>query len=269
MRRIPAILTTVGTQLWYAFFAPAFFMFLCSVYQPFGMRQLLDHGRNEFFVNIVLMTCILMGVLAVTRFTFYFINRKNRMNWWGWASWVLLELTACTYMLALFVNLRIPESGQYFVVVAVCLQYTFLILSYPYFSITVCSILASITQIQTPSQKRDSFSVIHFTDMRKQVKLSVVKDSVLYIAAEENYIRITYRDGNALKNYTIRASMSSIAHIAEKYGLFRCHRSYYVNPSHIKAVRMEKSDQITAEMDMEGLSIPVSRMKFKDLTQLL
>jgi len=269
MTRIPAILASWRTQFWYAVFAPGFFMFLCSVYQPFGMRQLLDNGRNEFFVNIVLMTCILIGVLTITRVIFYFINRKSRMNWWGWASWVLLELTVCTYMLALFVNLRIPESGQYFVVVAACLQYTFLILCYPYFGITVCSVLASITLTPAAAQKRDAFSVIHFMDMRKQVKLSVVKDSVLYIAAEENYIKITYRDGNTLKNYTIRASMSSIAPIAEKYGLFRCHRSYYVNPSHIKAVRMEKSDQISAEMDMEGLSIPVSRMKFRDLTKLL
>lgn len=267
MIRIPAILAKFKTQLWYAFFAPGFFMFFCSVYQPFGMRQLLNNGGDDFFLNVVLMMCILMGALFLTRTAFYLINRKQRSNWWQWAAWVLLEMTVCTYWLALFVKLRVPDAGQYFEIVAVCLQYTFLVLCYPYFGITISAVVED--KSQHPAPVRDATSIMHFTDSRKQVKFSVAKDSVLFIAAEENYIKIHYCDGSIVKDYTLRASMSSIAPLADKFGLFRCHRSYYINPMHIKAVRRDKSELITAEIDMEGLSVPVSRLKFRELTQLL
>jgi len=267
MLRIPVIFTKVSTILWYALFVPVFFMFFVSVYQPFNMKVVLDSGKEDFFTNVVLVMCIIMGVMCVCCYVFYLINKKNRITWLGFIAWYILEMTVCTYFVALFIKLMKPELGEYFIVVAMSLQYTFLILSIPYFCITMVTL--AVDKSTVPAMSRTDNNIVHFTDFKKQVKFSVAKESILYIGAEENYVRIHYYDDNMAKDYLLRTSMSSITPIANKYSLFRCHRSYFINPSHIKAVRRDKPDTVIAELDAEGLTVPVSRVYYKELTQLL
>lgn len=267
MLRIPAIFTKVSTLLWYALFVPVFFMFFVSVYQPFNMRAVLDSGEGDFFANVVLAMCIIMGVMCVLSFVFYLINRKDRFTWIGFSAWYILEMTVCTYFVALFIKLMKPELGEYFIIVAMSLQYTFLILSIPFFGVTMVTLVVDKSNV-SGMPKADN-NIIHFTDFKKQVKFSVAKESILYVGAEENYVRIHYYDDSMVKDYLLRTSMSSITPIANKYALFRCHRSYFINPSHIKAVRRDKPDTVTAELDVEGLTVPVSRVYYKELTQLL
>lgn len=267
MNKIPSVLGKFETQLLYAFISPVFFMFFASVYKPFRMEAALGPDEADFFKMVALMAVIILVTLAVFRGLFYFVNKSNKTNWLLFVAWCILEMTACTYLVALFLKLMNPDGPLYFEQLAYCLQYTFLILFYPYFAITTLSVL--IQKSEDPLPSKNAAAIIHFSDSRKQEKFSIAKDAILYIGAEENYIRIYYRDGIQFKNYLLRASMLSIKSISEKYGLFRCHRSYYVNPTHIQALRRDKTDLITAELDVENISVPVSRIYYKELSKML
>ena len=83
-------------------------------------------------------------------------------------------------------------------------------------------------------------------------------------------MKIHYLENDRAKEFMLRNSMRSLETIAARHGLVRCHRSYYVNPRHIKVLRRAKEGQIQAEFLQEGLSpIPVSRQYYDSLSELL
>lgn len=75
-------------------------------------------------------------------------------------------------------------------------------------------------------------------------------------------------DGN-IRDFQLRTTMNSLGNLAKKSGLFRCQRSYYVNPGHIIALRKDANDMISAELDTPGTSIPVSRTYYHELSEKL
>ena len=64
--------------------------------------------------------------------------------------------------------------------------------------------------------------------------------------------------------------MKSLETLADRHGLVRCHRSYYVNPRHIKVLSRNKEGVIIAEMIEDSLMrIPVSKQYYAHLSELL
>jgi len=139
------------------------------------------------------------------------------------------------------------------------------VLIYPYVIITLSLFLVAQYRQSQIDEKQES--KIRFYDERKNLKLVVAASSILYIEAEENYIKICYLDGQQLNEYMLRRSMKSVEPLCAEYGLLRCHRSYYVNPMHIKALRKEREGVIVAELDVETVgNIPVTKRYYDDLS---
>ena len=263
MKTLPNIFRKYTTQLWYIFLTPALFFIIMGVYRPFGNPEALDMGRSLFVFNVTIMMCIIMVFLLITRTIFYFLRKFLCSNMWQFVGWILFELVGMTFFVALYLDLMSKE-GSYFLHLALSLQYTFLILIVPYGSITaICTIIS----LNSPNV-RETESV-KFSDKNGQVRIVLLKDAILYIKADENYIKIFYKDGDVVKDYTLRSSMSAISPLAARFGLFRCQRSYFVNPTHIIALRKDLNDIYTAELDMPGHVIPVSRNKYSELSRLL
>jgi len=76
-------------------------------------------------------------------------------------------------------------------------------------------------------------------------------------------------EGLRLKDYALRNSMKSVESLVDGKGLARCHRSYIINPSHVKALSKGKEGLIEAEMDVDCPPIPVSKRFYDDLSALL
>ena len=109
-----------------------------------------------------------------------------------------------------------------------------------------------------------------FYDEHKRLKLSIDPSAVLYINAEANYVKIHYLENERVREFMLRNSMKSLEEIATRHGLVRCHRSYYVNPRHIKVLSRNKEGVIIAEMIEDGLrQIPVSKQYYSYLSELL
>ena len=265
MNELPTIFRRYSTQLWYIFFSSVFFFFFMAVYQPFGTPEAFDMGRGLFIVNVAILSCILLVTLLLFRTLFYFLSRHLCRNWWQYIGWIMVEYMAVTYFFALYLYFMSGHAMPYFEQLAYCLQYSFLVLMYPYFGITIVCVVVSSLPVPA-TRERES---IRFLDANRQVKIVLLKDAILYVQADQNYIKVHYLDNGKLKVYSLRSTMRAIEPLMEQSGLFRCHRSFYVNTAHIVALRKDPNDMITAELDVPSLTIPVSRKVYHALSERL
>ena len=263
MSAVSPLFRRFANELWYVFHVPFFFFVFMVVWVPFHSETDLDMGRSLFVFNVTMMMCVILVTLLLTRTLRYLLGRHLNNGWWQLFAWCALELTVITYFLALYLYLMDP-SIPYFRWLARCLQYSFLVLIFPYMAITGgCALVAAN---QTPARERD---LVRFADGSRQVRLVLLKDVILYVKAQENYVRIYYLDNGNVKDYTIRSTMRAITPLMEHYGFFRCHRSYFVNTAHIVALRRDRDDAFSAELDVPGTVLPISRRVYQELTQIL
>ena len=129
-------------------------------------------------------------------------------------------------------------------------------------------LLAKNRQLQ--NRDRDvSKEKIRFMDERDNLKLVVANEAVLYIQSEENYLKICYLEQNEIKFCTIRSSMKRIEELCERNGLVRCHRSYFINKTHVQALQKDK-EFTYAVLDVPTASrVPVSKSYYDQISSLL
>ena len=260
---LPPIFRRYTNELWYIFHVPFFFFVFMVVWMPFRSETDLDMGRSLFMFNVTMMMCIIIITLLMTRTLRFLLARFLNRNWWQLLAWCVMELTAITFFLALYLYLM-DTSVPYSHWLPRCLEYSFLVLVFPYLAVTgVCALVAAY---QTPARERD---LVRFADASRQVRLVLLKDVILYVKAQENYVRICYLDNGNVKDYTLRSTMLAITPLMEHFGFFRCHRSYFVNPAHIVALRRDRDDAFSAELDVPGTVLPISRRVYQELTQKL
>ena len=64
--------------------------------------------------------------------------------------------------------------------------------------------------------------------------------------------------------------MKALEELCQENGLVRCHRSFYVNPSHIKVLRKDKEGIVYAELDAKDvMHIPVTKRYYDHLSEML
>jgi len=265
MENIHNIFRRLPSQFWYFLAAPLFFLAFLLVYSPFDSKSLLDAGRGLYYFNVSILFSILLVTLACTRIAFHFLFRGRRISLIGYIGWCLAEMLVAAAFFALFLSLINQPHMPYFRTLGQCLKLSYLILVYPYTIITLALLLSSRQEDEEIKQDR----MLRFTDANKRLKLVVASSSVVYAAAEENYVRVHYLEGVRLKDYVLRNSMKAVESLTEGKGLVRCHRSYIINPSHIKALSKGKEGLIEAEMDVDCPPIPVSKRFYDDLSTLL
>lgn len=264
MENLPNIFRRFPVQVWYFLVAPLFFMAFILVYSPFDSRAFLDAGRGFFYFNVSILFSILFVILAASRIAFHFIYRGRKLSVFGYIGWCLVEMLVASSFMALYMSLIAQPHTPFFRTLGQCSCLTFLILCFPYAIITLALFLSARAADAEIKQDR----MLRFTDSNRKLKLVVALSSVVYIAAEENYVRINYLEGVRLKDYVLRNSLKSVERQFEGKGLVRCHRSYLLNPEHVKALSKGKEGMIEAEMDVECTPIPVSKRYYDTLASL-
>ncbi len=265
MENMPAIFRRLPVQVWYFLAAPLFFMAFLLVYCPFDSKLFLDAGRDLFYFNVTILFSIIFVTLVITRLVFHFIFRGRELSLFSFIGWCLAEMLLAAAFMALFMSLIASPHTPYFWTLGRCARLSYLILSYPYAIITLSLFLASRTEEAEMKQDR----MLRLTDENQKLKLVIASSSIVYIAAEENYVRIHYYEGIRLKDYALRNSMKAVESLVEGKGLVRCHRSYMLNPLHVKALSKGKEGVIEAEMDAGCPPVPVSKRYYDNLSSLL
>lgn len=265
MLDLPAIFRKPTSQAIHIAAVPLAFFAFVLIYRPFNLAEQLQLGRFSFGVNLTLIACIIFGSTLLMRTLFYLVRQRiDRLTYYFWC---LLEITVSVLFVALYVWLMERCANPYFVVAARAYGWLFPVLIFPY--VITAMALFLVERYRLPVQEPDEEQKLRFYDERKNLKLVVTAASVLYIAAKENYVQVVYLDGERVKDYLVRASMRSIEELCTRGGLVRCHRSYYLNPHHVKTLRREKEGVIVAELQTAGHEVPVTKRYYDALVERL
>ena len=264
MSSVPRLFRRFIPQLLHILVLPLFFFAFVLIYRPFSMHHMV--GTEFFAVHVTIISCIIFASAVVMRLLYYYL--PLRLNYTLYIFWCLAEIVFMSFFVALYIWLVLDKPMPYFDMMKNSFQYIFLTLIIPY------SILALSVRVYDYSNKSagtdDAARRMRFYDSSHNLKFVINPESVLYIGAEENYIHIYYSDGAKIKSYVLRNSMKAVDELCLSNGLVRCHRSYYVNPSHIKVLRKDREGVVFAILDVDGvIDIPVSRKYYNSLSDLL
>lgn len=257
-----------AAHLVYVLLIPSFFISFCFLYNPFDVQDFYTVGGKSFAFHFLMLTCIILGVIALTRLIFVALYKYIPFRRWHYGIWCFGELLVCAFFMALYTALFYGPEMPYFLALSHCLKFSYLIMVYPYVFLIMVRLIINLGQDQATRAQDEA--LVKFYDEHKRLKLTIDPAAILYIGAEANYVKINYLEGDRPREFMLRNSMRSLEQTAARHGLVRCHRSYYVNPRHIKVLSRAKEGQIQAEFLQEGLkSIPVSRQYYDSLSNLL
>ncbi len=265
--RIPSVFTRIKCLLYYILGIPVFFLIFTTLYRPLLVRELLDMTPQGLFsFNVTIISCILLGVMILSRVLMAVTSRHSALSRLSWRLWHVAELVGMSLFVSLYLTLMYKGRYTYYGMAGICMGMLTMTLVYPY---AILYLVWNAIAAKEDAPVEDD-SLMRFRDQQKQVKLIIASAAVLYIEAKENYVIIKYKDGDIVKEYTLRSSMVALQELMRKHGLVRCQRSYYINPVHVKAVRKDKEGVITAELTTPNLkAIPVSPRYYDELANLL
>lgn len=261
-------------QIAYAILLPAFFMGFCLLYDPFGIQEYYTFGSGKLGpgFHLVILTCIILLSTVASRSLLYFVFRRmkvaERFKWKHYVIWCLCEIfiTACYMALYTAVFTKMP----FFQCLGDCLKFGGLTLVFPYVFLMLMQVIHERDELLAARNAVGEESLIKFRDEHQRLKLTIDRSAVLCIRSDYNYLEIHYLEADKVKTFLLRNSMKSQEENAEKNGLVRCHRSYFVNPAHIKMLSKDKSGVYAAILDApDAIKVPVSRQYYEALSSIL
>ncbi|WP_276388945.1 LytTR family transcriptional regulator DNA-binding domain-containing protein [Eudoraea chungangensis] len=116
------------------------------------------------------------------------------------------------------------------------------------------------------SSSSESPDEITFMGLNKEEKIVLLKNDVLFVKSSENYVEIFYEQDGSLNHSTFRNTLREINKQAPF--LKRCHRSYLINLSNIKAVN-GNSHNASLEFKLGEISVPLSYKYYKQINSSL
>ena len=244
------------------------------VYVPcYGLQMddLAEWHMHDSFCSTIDF-CIILGVLALSRVAMYFVShRSSRFSDMHYLFWSVAELITADLFVALFLSLFFHEG--YLDLLPSVLLFGTLSLLTPYALVEMYLRLrlkderllrnqdqiAELLKRPALEEEQDAVGMVKFVDERGVVKLAVAKNKIICLESAGNYVTVVYENDGRQVRYALRNTLKSMEDFCARYGLERCHRSYFINLSRIKLLRRE-GDAMMAEIDFPGIDpIPVSK----------
>lgn len=263
MVQVPRLFRRFMPQLIHMFVLPIFFFAFVMIYQPFELK--IHFGTVWFGVHVTILSCIIFACIVITRLLYYFL--PLRLNYSLYSLWCFGEVFFCSVFCALYLWMIRNKPDSYFDQLSLIFESILFVQVIPY---VILALAMRIHDYATLKSEPENNSRMRFYDSNHNLKFVATADTILYIGAEENYINIYYTDNGRVKCYVLRSSMRSVDELCLANGLVRCHRSFYINPSHVRILRKEKEGVVMAELDVNDVrDIPVSKKFYNNLAEML
>ena len=248
---------------------PLAFMAFLLLYRFEKMVELLDMGAGKYDFNVVIISCILLGVEAIARISFFFLKKAIKLDLLVYALWCMSEILVFTAFSAMYMTLMYKGQYLYFPMYGNCFLMNLAVLVWPYLLLNLWIILDN-AKYAAKTKEAEPDNMVRFRDENQKLKLAVTSQALLYVEAKENYVTVVYLDGEKLGKVVLRSSMKRLEELLKSNGLYRCHRAYYINPIHIKALRKDTDGFHFADLDAAACpAIPVSKTYYEEIAGLL
>ncbi len=265
MSRISKVFRRFIPQLLHMIVLPAFFFAFMLIYKPFSSVEFF--GGEWFGVHLTITSCIVFLAIVIARLLYYYLPLE--LNYSLYITWCFSEVIFASFFAALYVWLVRMKPVPYFEAFAVSFQYLSTALVFPYVILALSMRLNEFLNKETLSAEGAN-PRMRFYDDRHNLKIVLTEDAILYISAEENYVNIFYTENGKLRNYVLRSSMKAIDALCQDHGLVRCHRSFFINPRHVKVLRKDREGIVYAELDAgDIMHIPVTKRYYDRVSEML
>lgn len=227
-------------------------------------------NRSIFTMNLSLILCIISACLCITRVILYFYRMKIRLNNKIYVLWCFCETIIMTLFISLYLALMLKGAINYYEILSLTFVILICIVIFPYIFLFLGLYLYYESRDNDRDSRRSKNPLIRFFDEHKKLKLIISPSAILYLQSEENYVHIFYLDKMKVKNYILRSSMKALENNLQKNGLIRCHRSFFINPEHVKLVRKDSTGQFFAQLNQDGFDdIPISKSYYPSVSAVL
>lgn len=268
MGKINNIIVSGASTIVHSLVVPIFALIFAIYYKPYGLYEELLMPNASYAFNVTIIFCIILVTLSITRGWLYLIGKYRTVSRLGYLAWCVMESIVAALFGTLYVILMTKVPGAFFDIAGRSVLLMLATLVYPYSFLWLGIELYS--KNHEDSAPVDESSLIRFHDEYQKLRLVIAQEAVLFIKSEDNYVQIHYLDQGRTKKFILRSSMRALEDKLSKHGLVRCHRSYFINPGHVKIVHRDSSGLIVAELKQDGFeSIPISRKYHDEISRLL
>lgn len=250
-----------------------FSIIFMNIYSPYSTTAWFSFHDKKEVTGMLSFYLISVFLLLASKLLFYKINSRKLMSYAGSILFILLEIVLITAVYLLFTKLFIDLSGiETKVILFRAYACVTLILVLPY---TICALYFTVkhqnrllkTGISRSNIQKKNH-LVNLCDKRGKIKLSISSEDLLYVASEDNYVKIFYEQGEKVISYMLR---STTKNIEDSFGknLVRCHRSYLVNINKIKLFNNERDNMFITLKNSLVNPLPVSRSYRENVETLL
>ena len=288
----------MATNLKQLAFVTVFSFVFIFVYTPFEPSKwfLANNSTMQFvYSSVVIFGAV--AILLASRLLFIVVGKKKPITILQYCFWLFGEIVLIAFAYTFFTKLIVNEPREFpevlqraFLFVPLILAIPYLV-SYLYFALKdkeekmqalleqqeQLILKQQLLQMGPPLQKDTAEysepdpeptatpvvnwndEVIHFTDEKGALKLSIKQDYVFYIVSADNYVNIFYQNKGKMAHCMVRTTLKHLEDTLGDRGFYRCHRSYLVNIKKVKIVRKER-EGFFIDLDLDGIGdIPISK----------
>lgn len=265
---LPNVFLKFKQQVLHFVTIPIFLFLFLILYKPFSLDSLLSFPKGGFAFNSSIIMSIEAVVLLISRLLLWGLRNSTDFKRRTYLVWCFAEIVVASLFIAMYITLISAGQYNYIDVLPIVLVELSAILVFPYIILTM--LLESDIVARYNLDEDEEIAKMRFYDEKHNLKFVADSKSILYIESHENYCGIHYVEGGRVKDFLLRGTMKSLEEDCAKHGIKRCHRSYFINVSHIRILRKDREGFNVAELDVDGVdSIPITPRYYSDIADSL
>jgi len=282
-KKIPSYLVNKKNTILLMVFVFFFSLLFLNIYTPFNAIGWLGNlSPTKYFIVTLIIIAFGITVLSISRLIMYLLQNMVNLTYSSYAIWIFGEILVMSALSTLAIKLGFHDTRDFFTIAPRAMLYISLILFLPY---TVSWLYLSLQDKKSHLHRivqmskyideesyweiqPDKFNLIHFSDDKGTLRLSIKFNNLFYIESSDNYVNIYYENKGKIARFLLRRSLKSIEEGYADYPLIRCHRSYIVNVNKVKVLRKDK-EGILLDLDYLDLpDLPVSKTYTEQVIKL-
>lgn len=264
-QKIPDYLNEKGNIVRLVIYTAAFALVFINIYQPFGSKNWFQVSDVKYFLfsSLIILTGVL--VVVISRIIMYYFSKNHDLLISQYAMWVLGEIIAMSLFYTILETFAFNDTRSFKEMMKQSTINTSLVLLLPYSTIWLYfSLKDKNKKLEELSHELEVMEqpvkgILNFFDEKKELRLSVFSEQVLWIEAADNYVKIQYLNKGKVSAFMVRNTLKVIEESLINTSMVRCNRSTIINFDHVIILKKEK-EGILLGLDKEFIpDIPVSK----------
>lgn len=270
---LPSFLVTKVNIRKLIFFTTVYSLVFINIFRPFNSESWIPGINNyNYFLYSSLMVLVGLALISISRIIMYFFVKKISIGYLEYLIWIFIEILLLAgfyvfiaYKVGFIDNylLQNPDMKLWECILEIlrkAVANTTWMLLIPY----IISFLYLynehlIRNVINKAEPEKEKNVIQFKDEKKETRLTITSDKILYIESSDNYCSIKYLNNDKIQDFLLRNSLRNIADELIDTSLQRCHRSYIINFEHVSSLKKDNGE-ISLEFDIPNVkNLPVSK----------